>query len=295
MKKYAKIKRKIGDFETNKGWCCIMAVRFHLDGSKQLFSPSTIGISWKQPIVYRANGHHYYHWLQTESGCGNIKIENKEYSLPSGSGILIAPFTPHGYFRTSKEVWYTNFITIQGTFCQHIPEIIGNTSYYIAHDSDAFSYSEWLKGIMREMEHESVMGKGDFTEEIFRFFMQIRKGQGDGVRIFENDVTYQSYVLPALQYIEKHYMNNITAKHIADAVYITPQYLTTLFKRYLERSPYQFLTSYRMKKAKELLITSPELKISEISLQIGMQDTSNFITQFKINTGTTPKQFKRMY
>ena len=77
-------------------------------------------------------------------------------------------------------------------------------------------------------------------------------------------------------------------------VFITPQYLTRLFHRYLNCSVYEYLTAYRISKAKELLIINPHLEIQDVARRTGFTDSSHFIAVFKKAVGTTPLEFRRM-
>ena len=77
-------------------------------------------------------------------------------------------------------------------------------------------------------------------------------------------------------------------------VFVTPQYLTRLFHRYLNCSAYEYLTAFRIGKAKELLITARRLEIQEIARRTGFSDASHFISVFKKAVGATPLEFRRL-
>ena len=66
-----------------------------------------------------------------------------------------------------------------------------------------------------------------------------------------------------------------------------------LFVRYLGCSVYEYLTNYRITKAKELLLMRRDRKIQEIAHDVGYTDSSHFIVMFKKLTGMTPAQFRR--
>ena len=108
-----------------------------------------------------------------------------------------------------------------------------------------------------------------------------------------NDLAWEKYVRPVLQLIEAHYMEDLTADQLCQQVYVSPQYLSRLFVRYLGCSVYEYLTSYRITKAKELLLTRRERKIQEIGRDVGYTDSSHFIVMFRKLTGMTPSQFRK--
>lgn len=93
--------------------------------------------------------------------------------------------------------------------------------------------------------------------------------------------------------METHYMEDLTAEQLCHNVYVSPQYLSRLFVRYLGCSVYEYLTNYRITKAKELLLMRRDRKIQEIAHDVGYTDSSHFIVMFKKLTGMTPTQFRR--
>ena len=70
--------------------------------------------------------------------------------------------------------------------------------------------------------------------------------------------------------------------------------LSRLFERFLGCSTYEYLTSFRINKAKGLLITDPHLKIQDIARLTGFSSVSHFITMFKRTAGVTPLQFRKL-
>ena len=70
--------------------------------------------------------------------------------------------------------------------------------------------------------------------------------------------------------------------------------LARLFERFLGCSTYEYLTSFRINKAKGLLITDPHLKIQDIARLTGFSSVSHFITMFKRTAGVTPLQFRKL-
>ena len=109
-----------------------------------------------------------------------------------------------------------------------------------------------------------------------------------------NEPLYQKYVLPVIKEIETSYASEITVQKLRQQVYVTPQYLSRLFSKFLGCSVYKYLTNYRINKAKELLLTHQRMEIQQISQLVGFLDTSHFIAMFKKFTGITPLDFRKL-
>lgn len=95
----------------------------------------------------------------------------------------------------------------------------------------------------------------------------------------------------AIQFITKNFKNNITLKDVADEVFLSQNYLSELFKKETGEGFYEFLSNYRVKRAKELLVTT-NLKIYEVAESVGYNDSITFGRAFKKITGTTPNNFR---
>ena len=58
----------------------------------------------------------------------------------------------------------------------------------------------------------------------------------------------------AISYIANHYSEDLSAEVLASAVYLTPDYLSRLFKKATGKSISQYIRQYRMEKAKDALL-----------------------------------------
>ena len=78
-----------------------------------------------------------------------------------------------------------------------------------------------------------------------------------------------------LQYIEEHYSDNITINEIAESVSLSVSECLRCFHSTIGTTPIQYLKSFRIKKAAELL-TNTDMKIVDIGIICGFQDMSYF-------------------
>lgn len=80
-------------------------------------------------------------------------------------------------------------------------------------------------------------------------------------------------------------------ERIAREVYLSPSYVSMLFKQETGKSISQHLTHLRLEKARQLL-RDPELKIYEVSQMVGYPNQYYFSVWFKKNTGMTPTEYR---
>ncbi|RED58484.1 response regulator [Cohnella lupini] len=92
--------------------------------------------------------------------------------------------------------------------------------------------------------------------------------------------------------IEQGYSDgSLTVTEIGKAVYLTPTYVSLLFKQETGQTINEYLTQVRVDKAKELL-RDPQYKFYDICHAIGYTDPSYFTKLFKKATGVTPSVYR---
>lgn len=97
-----------------------------------------------------------------------------------------------------------------------------------------------------------------------------------------------------LRFIDENYCkDSICITLIADAVEITPTYLSHLFKENTGESVMRYIEQRRMEKAKQLL-GETSLTVNEIALQTGFTNSAVLIRTFKKINGITPGQYRQV-
>ncbi|NLZ82207.1 MAG: AraC family transcriptional regulator, partial [Clostridiales bacterium] len=206
-----------------------MPIYFDLSSHKLPLTVDSIGNRWFQESVRRLNGFPHYHWLQTESGIGEVVIGEKRLLLPEGSGILIAPFIPHSYHGNQEE-WITSFLTFSGKLESDISKIVGREQFILVEDSATFSFQDWIDSTISN--HEAgLIDPVKLSVNCYAFIMNINNLRD--YHEFLAHPLYQNYIVPVIKEIETNYPKDITVQSLANNVYVTPQYLNRLFKRFL--------------------------------------------------------------
>lgn len=93
------------------------------------------------------------------------------------------------------------------------------------------------------------------------------------------------------RFIEEHFRENVTLETAAQEVYLSPVYLSFLFKQVEGVNLSDYLTEIRLAEAKRLLVET-SLKTYEVALCSGYQDEKYFSRLFKKRTGLTPTEYR---
>jgi two-component system response regulator YesN len=98
-------------------------------------------------------------------------------------------------------------------------------------------------------------------------------------------------VLDIKDYVTRHYQHGLSVQKVAEALSISSSYLSKLVKRYLHASFVDYLTYYRLERAKDLLGTTG-LMTYEIAEKVGYPDARYFSSIFKKRLGVTPSEYR---
>ena len=96
----------------------------------------------------------------------------------------------------------------------------------------------------------------------------------------------------ALQYIKENYASDISRESVASAVFVTPGYLSLLFRRKLNLTFIEYLNKVRIENACKYL-KNTRLKTYEIATAVGYYDEKYFSHVFKKYIGYTPSQYRK--
>ena len=148
----------------------------------------------------------------------------------------------------------------------YAPEFIQGTTYkHIV--SIRYQAGEWVQDVL------------DAIVEISHAHKQSRESQGAWLITRIN------------QYIEQHYMEDVTLTGLADVMHYSPSYLSRMYKLKTGRNLISALYNVRISKAKELLAHST-LKTNEIAERSGFCSLKYFNRVFKKETGISAAQYR---
>ncbi|MBQ9614177.1 MAG: helix-turn-helix domain-containing protein [Lachnospiraceae bacterium] len=99
-----------------------------------------------------------------------------------------------------------------------------------------------------------------------------------------------SIVSRAKAFVHDHYTEDISRTEVAASLFLNPEYMAKIFKKETGISIKQYITDYRMEKAKGLLAAG-DVRISEVAQQVGIDNFSYFSTLFRKATGLTPVEY----
>lgn len=97
----------------------------------------------------------------------------------------------------------------------------------------------------------------------------------------------------AKTHIESHYAEPLTLKGIAQLVYLSPNYFSSLFSQATGKTVIEYIQEVRMNEGCRLLGSS-SIPVSEVSGLVGFHSANHFSRSFKQHTGKSPSEYRRL-
>lgn len=124
--------------------------------------------------------------------------------------------------------------------------------------------------------------------------LEEKKGEQAAV----NEKEYNEDLLKLKKYMaeEKPFLDpSLTIQHLSNATHIPVRELSLLINHKLEQHFYDFVNSYRIENAMDILkdVTKNKTTILEILYEVGFNSKSSFNTAFKKHTGNTPTSYRK--
>ncbi len=128
---------------------------------------------------------------------------------------------------------------------------------------------------------------------------QYKKVVGDYIK---NAVTYlrlhrrtEDHIIGfILDYVEKHYDEDIYLNLFAEKLQLTAAYISSYFKEKMNVNLSDYINHFRIQKAIHLMETTV-LKNKDIAVQVGLPNINTFIRLFKKHAGTTPGEYRKYH
>jgi two-component system response regulator YesN len=94
------------------------------------------------------------------------------------------------------------------------------------------------------------------------------------------------------RFVQRNYHKKVCLKDAAQAVYLSPKYLSRVFKQSTGKSFSEYKSKIKMEKAKELL-SETGYNVNQLAEKLGYENAESFIRIFKKLAGYTPTEYRK--
>lgn len=237
--------------------------------------------------------HEYYVIGFIEGGKRHLWCKGQEYDLTAGDLILFNPRDSHFCAPINGEILDYRAVNINSiVMLQAVKEITGNK--YAPYFTQNVVYQSEITQSLGDLYNAILSNAPKLKKDEVFFFLLEQVLQEYAAPFDEIEINQPNEQIKMLcTYMENHFSDNITLDDLLSMTSFGKSYLLRSFTKQIGVSPYRYLQTIRLDKAKKFL----EQGIAPIDAanMAGFADQSHFTNFFKEFIGLTPKQYQRIF
>lgn len=246
--------------------------------------------------------HEDIEFLYVHDGNMDYVVNGKEIRLSAGEGIFVNSKRIHANAsRIGEYCVFTYRIIHPSQICgspyiiqQYIQPMLSLNSV----DYILLNQNDWTKEIIDKL--IDLEDKPKASMEIGSIEIGLY-----AIRLFYENIDFTEHVKSfspvhmndfqrMMNYIQEHYMEKLSLEEIAEAGNIGKTLCTKLFKKYVAKTPGEYLISYRITKSIEML-NSSDMSMTDIAYACGFNSASHYTKTFREMIGCTPLKYRSSY
>lgn len=230
-----------------------------------------------------------YILFYTVAGAGLIEQDAQQVELPAGSALLLNCRTPQSYCTApGQESWQHYWVHLDGAGVANMAETLLPQNRLTPVRVSGWEMQPLFESIFAEWDRGTVAAQIETGLTLHRMLALL------AVRLLAGDASRSNRALieQATGYIRAHYAEPLSLDALLAQTPVSKSWFLRLFRQHTGTTPYNFLLSTRITRAKELLVLT-DFAVSEIAHQVGFGDESNFSTRFTAMVGQSPQQYRK--
>lgn len=236
--------------------------------------------------------HDYYVIGFIEDGTRCLSCKNKEYVVKQGNILLFNPNDNHGCVQSDGKTFDYRGLNIPiETMRALTKEITGDNkisgfAQNVIMDEELNTYLHFV--------HQAIMAGGDNFEKEEMLLLLITLLIERYSQPFEQCIPdCREEIELACAYMEQNYSQHISLEQLCECSKLSKSTLLRAFTKSKGVTPYRYLQSIRVSRAKVLLESG--ITPIETAMQTGFADQSHFTNFFNMFIGLSPATYRRIF
>ena len=203
------------------------------------------------------------------------------YELKKEQAVLFSPLS--SFSLTAKQEGSFYFLCFDGDLTHKLlTETIKNGNFFLGEH-----YYTLKKDLKHLLTLDPYTQSDGFAIDIFSILMHMYRHSTS-----LSKPMYPPIVMHAIQIMEENYTYLYGIEELAEQLEVSKNHLIRTFGQHVGMSPLQYLTSVKIKHAKNFLEVG-ETSMEVIAVSCGFSSADYFRKVFKKETGMSPKQFQK--
>lgn len=202
--------------------------------------------------------------------------------------VVLDCYNAHEYFTDSslESLW----IHIDGANCRDICSEIVNTDGNVIKTGKHKQIKELLYEIFEGVHRNSLYSEPELSVIIYKLLLELLNS---GNLPDADKSQHENNISCVKEYIAEHLNEKITVDSLAKICNMSPTHFSRVFRLQTGFSPYDYVLTSRLNKAKEYLMKT-DMSVTQIAYETGFNSEANFIYCFTNNEGISPGKFRKL-
>lgn len=245
-------------------------------------------------IMQKFPNHFHEHYVIgfIERGRRHLSCKNKDYIIEPGDLMIFNPRDNHTCEQIDNRTLDYRCLNINEDIMKKIMHEITDNEYLPCFSQNVIFHSEQVS-LLREV-HEMIMQeRKEFEKEEKLLFLMKILIDNYAESINSDDFNDNKDIGNICEFIDENYYSSITLDELSEISKMNKYGMIRKFTKLKGVTPYQYLQTVRINKAKELLEKGEE--VVDVACKTGFTDQSHFTNFFKRFIGLTPGQYKDIF
>jgi len=235
---------------------------------------------YEQKSILRKNGFQAHQILLVLDGTGKVTCNGNTYGLGRGCAFFVAKDFPIEYVNTGGLV--TAFLTFNGNYVKPLLEHYGCLDFLYYDAFPVGKYAEEITAIIQKFHSDE--GSGEISARVFSFV----------VGFFEQKQKSPTLCEEVWAYMRKNFSQKLTLEELAEVGHCSVSKLCHDFKAQYGCAVIRYLVDFRLRRARDLLLTDADKPVKEVAISCGFEDVGYFCRAYKKSFGVTPSEDRRI-
>lgn len=216
-----------------------------------------------------------------------VNREGRHITAKTDETVILDCYSPHEYYTADslESVWVHVCGADTLKFYNEIIKASGN----VIRCKDCDHIKRLISRIVEEMSGNTPSSEPAVSLGIYKLFLELVNPLSTG----RGEVPNEENIESAKAYIFNNLDKKITVQGLSSIAQMSPSHFSRVFKSQTGFSPYDYVLTARLNRAKELL-QKTDMTISQIAEATGFNSEANFVYFFTGNAGISPGKFRKL-
>lgn len=251
--------------------------------------------------------HSYFEITCVIRGRGNYFANGQEYTMEEGDIIIFNNVEPHGWKLLEEEmrllvmIFSPEFVAEKLSMfdLEYLKPFVERGSNFKNRIGREESLSHEIRKAIREIYGEwniravgyPLMIKANVLR-ILTILIRTCQDESKSDEMLKEKKNAMNRLEEAFAYMDAHFCEKMTLDEVAASVYMSSNYFSSYFRKVTNISFSEYVTRLRINHARELL-RDTDKSVTEIALECGFHNISNFYRLYKKQVGKPPRDEKK--